>query len=116
MVIGAPHGRYFEGLVLGTTTLRAVRHAACPVLTVSGPEGLDRMGATDTADLSATRLWRQSRGNGGWPVPALTFPEEADAQGTFRFRAGPETELPESLRSCPVGTRPGAASGGRPRS
>ena len=29
--------RFFEGLVLGTTTLRAVRHAPCPVLTVSGP-------------------------------------------------------------------------------
>ena len=27
----------FEGLVLGSTTLRAVRHAPCPVLTVSGP-------------------------------------------------------------------------------
>jgi nucleotide-binding universal stress UspA family protein len=38
LVIGAPHQRFFEGLVLGTTTLRAVRHAPCPVLTVSGPE------------------------------------------------------------------------------
>jgi nucleotide-binding universal stress UspA family protein len=37
LVIGAPHRRFFEGLVLGTTTLRAVRHAPCPVLTVSGP-------------------------------------------------------------------------------
>jgi nucleotide-binding universal stress UspA family protein len=36
LVIGAPHRRFFEGLVLGTTTLRAVRHAPCPVLTVSG--------------------------------------------------------------------------------
>ncbi len=37
LVIGAPHKRFFEGLVLGTTTLRAVRHAPCPVLTVRGP-------------------------------------------------------------------------------
>lgn len=37
LVIGAPHRRFFEGLVLGTTTLRAVRHSPCPVLTVSGP-------------------------------------------------------------------------------
>ena len=37
LVIGAPHRRFFEGQVLGTTTLRAVRHAPCPVLTVSGP-------------------------------------------------------------------------------
>jgi nucleotide-binding universal stress UspA family protein len=36
LVIGAPHRRFFEGQVLGTTTLRAVRHAPCPVLTVSG--------------------------------------------------------------------------------
>jgi nucleotide-binding universal stress UspA family protein len=36
LVIGAPHRRFFEGMVLGTTTLRAVRHAPCPVLTVSG--------------------------------------------------------------------------------
>ena len=36
LVIGAPQRRFFEGLVLGTTTLRAVRHAPCPVLTVSG--------------------------------------------------------------------------------
>ena len=36
LVIGAPHKRFFEGLVMGTTTLRAVRHAPCPVLTVSG--------------------------------------------------------------------------------
>ena len=36
LVIGAPRRRFFEGLVLGTTTLRAVRHAPCPVLTVSG--------------------------------------------------------------------------------
>ena len=37
LVIGAPHRRFFEGQVLGTTTLRAVRHAPCLVLTVSGP-------------------------------------------------------------------------------
>ena len=37
LVIGSPHRPFFEGLVLGATTLRAVRHAPCPVLTVSGP-------------------------------------------------------------------------------
>lgn len=37
LVIGAPRRRFFEGVVLGTTTLRAVRHAPCPVLTVRGP-------------------------------------------------------------------------------
>lgn len=35
LVIGAPRRRFFDGMVLGTTTLRAVRHAPCPVLTVS---------------------------------------------------------------------------------
>lgn len=35
LVIGAPRRHFFEGMVLGTTTLRAVRHAPCPVLTVS---------------------------------------------------------------------------------
>lgn len=37
LVIGAPHRPFFEGLILGSTTLRAVRHAPCPVLAVSGP-------------------------------------------------------------------------------
>jgi nucleotide-binding universal stress UspA family protein len=36
IVLGAPRRRFFEGMVLGTTTLRAVRHAPCPVLTVGG--------------------------------------------------------------------------------
>lgn len=34
LVLGAPRRKFFEGMVLGTTTLRAVRHATCPVLTV----------------------------------------------------------------------------------
>lgn len=34
LVLGAPRRTFFDGLVLGTTTLRAVRHAPCPVLTV----------------------------------------------------------------------------------
>jgi nucleotide-binding universal stress UspA family protein len=38
LVLGAPRRRFFEGMVLGTTTLRAVRHAACPVLSVPEPE------------------------------------------------------------------------------
>ena len=36
LAIGSPRRRFFEGLVLGTTTVRAVRHAPCPVLTVGG--------------------------------------------------------------------------------
>lgn len=36
LVVGAPRRRFFEGLILGTTTLRAVRHAPCPVLRVNG--------------------------------------------------------------------------------
>ena len=36
LVIGAPRRRFFSGMVLGTTTLRTVRYAPCPVLTV-GP-------------------------------------------------------------------------------
>ncbi len=39
IVVGAPRRRFFEGMVLGTTTLRAVRHAPCPVLSVPGPAG-----------------------------------------------------------------------------
>ena len=34
IVLGAPQRRFFEGMVLGTTTVRTVRHAACPVVTV----------------------------------------------------------------------------------
>jgi len=34
VVLGAPRRRFFDGMVLGTTTLRTVRHAPCPVLTV----------------------------------------------------------------------------------
>ena len=38
LVIGAEHKAFFDSTVLGSTTLRVVRHAACPVLTVA--EGL----------------------------------------------------------------------------
>lgn len=34
LVIGSPRRHFFDGMVLGNTTLRAVRHAPCPVLTV----------------------------------------------------------------------------------
>ena len=34
LVMGAPRWAFFDGLVPGTTTLRAVRHAPCPVLAV----------------------------------------------------------------------------------
>jgi len=36
-VIGAQHRAFFDSTVLGTTTVRVVRHARCPVLTVTGP-------------------------------------------------------------------------------
>ncbi len=35
VILGAPRRRFFDGMVLGTTTLRTVRHAPCAVLTVS---------------------------------------------------------------------------------
>ena len=34
IVLGAARRRFFEGMVLGTTTMRTVHHAPCPVLTV----------------------------------------------------------------------------------
>jgi nucleotide-binding universal stress UspA family protein len=34
VVMGAPRRTFFAGMVLGTTTVRTVRHAPCPVLTV----------------------------------------------------------------------------------
>jgi hypothetical protein len=34
VVLGAARRKFFEGMILGTTTLRTVRHAPCPVLTV----------------------------------------------------------------------------------
>jgi nucleotide-binding universal stress UspA family protein len=37
LVIGAARSRFFEGRVLGGTTVRAVRHAPCPVLSVGAP-------------------------------------------------------------------------------
>ena len=40
VVLGAARRRYFEGMVLGTTTLRTVRHAPCPVLTVGPGPGV----------------------------------------------------------------------------
>jgi nucleotide-binding universal stress UspA family protein len=36
-VIGATHRVFFDATVLGTTTLRVIRHARCPVLTVPVP-------------------------------------------------------------------------------
>lgn len=35
-VIGAQHRAFFDTTVLGTTTVRVVRHARCPVLTIVG--------------------------------------------------------------------------------
>ena len=34
LVIGAPRRRFFKGMMIGTTALRTVRHAPCPVLSV----------------------------------------------------------------------------------
>ena len=39
LVLGAPRRPFFEGMVLGSTTLRVVRHAPCPVLSVGASEG-----------------------------------------------------------------------------
>lgn len=39
VVLGAARRRFFEGMILGTTTLRTVRHAPCPVLTVGLSSG-----------------------------------------------------------------------------
>jgi len=35
VVMGAPRRRFFDGMVMGTTTLRTARHAFCPVMTLS---------------------------------------------------------------------------------
>ena len=37
LVLGAQRHHFFETLVLGTTTIRVVRHAPCPVLAVTEP-------------------------------------------------------------------------------
>ncbi len=50
IVLGAPRRRFFDGMVLGTTTLRTVRHAPCPVLTVGADSS-----ATDTGLSSEKR-------------------------------------------------------------
>ncbi len=39
VVIGAEHRNFFSSTVLGSTTVRIVRHAACPVLTVPETTG-----------------------------------------------------------------------------
>ena len=38
IVLGVARRRFFEGMILGTTTLRTVRHAPCPALTVGSVE------------------------------------------------------------------------------
>ena len=38
VVLGAPRRRFFEGMVLGTTAIRTVRHAPCPVLSVGADD------------------------------------------------------------------------------
>ena len=40
VVLGAPRRRLFDGMVLGTTTVRTVGHAPCPVLTVGAEDHL----------------------------------------------------------------------------
>jgi nucleotide-binding universal stress UspA family protein len=49
LVLGAQHRLFFDSTVIGTTTVRVVRHAPCPVLTVIE-------GAPGQAPLSAGRL------------------------------------------------------------
>lgn len=39
LVMGAEHKMFFDSTVLGTTTVRVVRHAVCPVLTVAETTG-----------------------------------------------------------------------------
>jgi nucleotide-binding universal stress UspA family protein len=39
LVIGAAHKAFFDSTFMGSTTVRVVRHATCPVLTVSGKVG-----------------------------------------------------------------------------
>jgi nucleotide-binding universal stress UspA family protein len=39
LVVGASRRKFFDGYLLGPATLRAVRHATCPVLTVHEPTG-----------------------------------------------------------------------------
>jgi nucleotide-binding universal stress UspA family protein len=34
VVLGAPRRRFFEGMVLGSTALRVIRHSGCPVLSL----------------------------------------------------------------------------------
>jgi nucleotide-binding universal stress UspA family protein len=38
VVLGAPRRQFFEGMVLGTTAIRTVRHAPCPVLSIGADD------------------------------------------------------------------------------
>lgn len=44
LVIGAQHRRFFDSTVIGSTSVRVVRHAPCPVLTVIARETHDASG------------------------------------------------------------------------
>jgi nucleotide-binding universal stress UspA family protein len=39
LVIGAQHRRFADATVMGTTTVRVVRHSPIPVLTIVNPLG-----------------------------------------------------------------------------
>jgi nucleotide-binding universal stress UspA family protein len=45
LVIGARHRAFFDSTVIGTTTVRVVRHAPCPVLTLMEPAGASQSGS-----------------------------------------------------------------------
>lgn len=45
LVVGARHRVFFDSTVLGTTTVRVVRHAPCPVLTLMEPAGAAQSGS-----------------------------------------------------------------------
>lgn len=57
IVLGAPQRRFFDGMVLGTTTVRTVRHAPCPVLTVKAGDSQTSAGhAENRSEFHAARL------------------------------------------------------------
>lgn len=44
VVLGARRRRFFEGMLMGTTAIRVIRHAACPVLSISETAGVTSAG------------------------------------------------------------------------
>lgn len=50
LVIGAQHRRFFDSTVIGSTSVRVVRHAPCPVLTVTVRDGTETAGPRDESN------------------------------------------------------------------